>query len=208
MKIFILMLCFFLVTGCTIDITKTDFKKNDKEDKKEEIIEVEKEEEEKESIGINSSVSEPLSVGDYGIASKYNAILEDYKEVDVAVKTIYENPNDVVDEYNLKNPDKIIEKTEGYKFLVFDYEVIFYDFETESFGTDVRLDVDVVNVDGTNFIVNDVKQVSKVDILSEDTGVVNGSVGTVKVVVTVPDTIENYLIMLGTLDHTIAYYKV
>lgn len=208
MKILILFLCFFLVTGCTIDITKTDFKKNDKEEKNEEFIEVEKEEEGMESIGVSSSVDAPLSVGDYGIASKYNAYLEDYKEVDVSVKTIYENPDEIVDEYNLNNLDKLIEKSEGYKFIVFDYEVIFYDFETESFGNDVRLDVDVVNVDGSSFVVNDVKQVLKVDILSEDTGVVNGGVGTVKVVVTVPDTIENYLIMLGTLDHTIAYYKV
>lgn len=208
MKLVMLLLCFFLITGCTIDITKTDFKKKDKVDKKEEIIEVEKEKDEKESIGINSSIGSPLSIGEYGIASKYNAFLEEYKEVDVVVKNVYENPDEIIGEYNLNNPDKAIEAEEGYKFVVFDYEVIFFDFETESFGNDVRLDVDVVNVDGSNFVVNDIKQVLKINILSEDTGIVNGGAGIVKVVVSVPDTVENYLIMLGTLDHTIAYYKV
>lgn len=206
-KLLLVFISFFLITGCTINL-------GDEEKKEEEIVVEEDEDLEKieeikvTSIGNESSLSNPLKVGEYGLASKYNAVISGYKDVDVAITRIYDNSDEIIEEYNSNNPDNKIEAKDGYKFVVLDYEVIFFDFETESFGTDVTLDMEVVNTDDSNFIVNDVKQVITINVLSKSTGIVNGDKGTVQVAFMIPKNVENYLIKFGTLEHTIAYYKV
>lgn len=206
-KLLLVFISFFLITGCTINL-------GDEEKKEEEIVVEEDEDLENieeikvTSIGNESSLSNPLKVGEYGLASKYNAVISGYKDVDVAITRIYDNSDEIIEEYNGNNPDNKIEAKDGYKFVVLDYEVIFFDFETESFGTDVTLDMEVVNTDDSNFIVNDVKQVITINVLSKSTGIVNGDKGTVQVAFMIPKNVENYLIKFGTLEHTIAYYKV
>ena len=205
-KLLLLFLTLIIITGCTINV---DFLENDKpilED--EEIVEDEVEVEDIFSIGKSSSLNNPLKVGEYGIASKYNAVLDTYKDVDVVIKEIYSNSDEIINLYNQSNPDNVILKDDNFKYVVLDYEVIFYDFETESFGTDVRLDMEVLNTNNSNFVINGVKQLIKVDILKQDLGVINGGKGTVQVVFALPKDVNNYLIKIGTLDHTIAYYKI
>ena len=124
------------------------------------------------------------------------------------VTKIYDNSEEIVNSYNLNNPDNTISKIDGYKYVVLDYEVVFFDFETESFGTSTELDVEVVNTDGNSFVVNDIKQVIQINTLSKSMGVVNGDKGTVQIVFSIPESVNNYLIKFGTLEHTIAYYKV
>jgi len=209
-KFLLLFLALIIITGCTIDV---DFSDGDRFLVNEEIMEEIQSENKVESevissIGKTSSLNNPLKVGEYGIASKYNAVLDDYKDVDVAIKKIYSNPDEIVDLYNHNNPDNVILKEDGFKYVVLDYEVIFYDFETESFGTDVRIDIEVVSTSNNSFVINDVKQVIKIDILKQDLGVVNGDKGTAQVVFAIPNDVNNYLIKIGTLEHTIAYYKI
>lgn len=201
--VFMIALC---LTGCTVDISKDKSSKIDENDSS--VIDEENEKEKIDSIGVSSSLDKPLTVGQYGSASKYNAVLDEYKDVDVTITKIYDNPNEIVNEYNLNNPDSIIKKNEGYKFIVLDYEVIFYDFVTESFGTDVVLDMEVTNSSGNSFIVNDIKQVISIYIISKDVGIVDSGKGTVKVAFAIPNDVNDYLIKLGTHEHTIAYYKV
>ena len=68
--------------------------------------------------------------------------------------------------------------------------------------------MEVVNTNNENFVVNGVKHVVKIDVLKKDLGVVDGEKGTVQVVFSIPENVNNYLIKMGTIDHTIAYYKV
>lgn len=206
-KLVLVFMCFFLITGCTIDLGSEDKeindpvveeKEDDETDKKEEVV----------SQGSESTLSNPLSVGDYGLASKYNAVIGGYKDVDVVITKVYDNSNEIVNSYNLNNPDSAISKDDGYKYVVLDYEVVFFDFETESFGTSPELDIEVVNTDGNSFVVNGVKQVIQVNALSKSMGIVNGDKGNVQIVFAIPEEVNNFLIKFGTLEHTIAYYKV
>jgi len=205
-RLLLLFIFLIIITGCTIDIDLSgDTNSNNYDD---DIVVDEKNEEEIFSIGKKSSLSAPLKVGEYGIASKYNAVLDEYKDVDVSIKEIYANSDEIVNLYNHNNPDNVILKEDGFKYVVLDYEVIFYDFETESFGTDVKLDLEIVDTNNNVFVINGVKQVIKVDILKQDLGIVNGGKGIVQVVFSIPKDVNNYLIKVGTLDHTIAYYKI
>lgn len=207
MKLILIFLSFFILSGCTINIGEEE-----KVEKKEEVEEKENKDKEEEkdivSIGSTSSITNPLGIGSYGVASKYNAVVSDYKNVDVTIKEVFSNSLEIVDSYNNENPDNMIVKKDGFKYVVLEYEVIFYDFETESFGEDVLLDVEVLNVDGSSFIINDVKQFIDIYVLSSDTGVVNGGSGCVKIAFAIPDNITSYLVKFGTLEHTIAYYKI
>ena len=199
------------MTGCTIDISKDkDIENNvsqaeEKEDEEIEFVDVDIK---LTSIGKSSSASEPLTVGEYGVASKYNAILEEYKDVDVAIKTIYDNPDEIIENYNLENPDKAISKDDGYKYVVLDYEVIFFDFDTESFGDDVILDVEITDTSDNNLVINGVKQLINVYVLDNDKGVMDGGKGIVQIAFAIPSSVTNYFVKFGTYDHTIAYYKV
>lgn len=203
-KVIFVLFLVFIISGCTIDISKNKDKVIDKNNKDDEIIDLE----EVKSVGVSSSIDNPLNIGDYGLASKYNVYLGKYKDVDVKLSKIYENSEEIVSKYNLSNPDKKITKQTGFKYVVLDYEVTFFDFETESFGDNVHLDIEVVDTTNNNFVVDKVKQVIEVHILKEDLGIVNGGIGTVKVAFAIPSNIGNYLIKFGTYDHTIAYYKV
>ena len=76
-KLLLVFMCFFLVTGCTIDLSTDDKDVKDTVVEKDEDDEI-KEKEEVVSKGVESTLSNPLSVGDYGLASKYNAVTGGY----------------------------------------------------------------------------------------------------------------------------------
>lgn len=203
LRVFFVLFLVFILSGCTIDISKNKNKDIEKDDE-EEITDLE----EVESVGVSSSIDSPLSIGEYGLASKYNVYLGKYKDVDVKLSKIYEDSEEIVTKYNLSNPNKMINKQKGFKYVVLEYEVTFFDFKTESFGDNVRLDIEVVDSNNNNFVVDKVKQVIEVHILKEDLGIVDGGIGTVKVAFAIPSYVDNYLIKFGTYDHIIAYYKV
>lgn len=208
MKFLLIFLSVICLTGCTVDISKDKDVENNVlnvEEETDEFVEVDLK---IKSLGVTSSISNPLSIGEYGIASKYNASLEEYKDVDVTIKKIYDNSDEVISNYNLENPENVISKENGYKYVVLDYEVIFYDFETESFGTDVILDVEVSDISNNSFVINGVKQVVHINVLSSDKGVVDGDKGIVQIAFAIPNSVNSYLVKFGTYDHTIAYYKV
>ena len=200
-RLLLLILFIFIVTGCTITISGGS---SDTEKEEEKVIT----EEEVVSIGTVSDLENPLVIGDYGIASKYNVYLNEYKDVDVCLKKIYEDGESVVNAYNISNPDNVIELKDGYKFVVLDYEVIFFDFETESFGDNTRLNVEVVDSSNNPFVVDEIKQVVDIYVLEESLGVFDGGKGVVKIAFMLPEDVTNYLVKFGTYEQTIAYYKI
>ena len=200
-RLLLLILFIFIVTGCTITISGGS---SDTEKEEEKVIT----EEEVVSIGTVSDLENPLVIGDYGIASKYNVYLNEYKDVDVCLKKIYEDGESVVNAYNISNPDNVIELKDGYKFVVLDYEVIFFDFETESFGDNTRLNVEVVDSSNNPFVVDEIKQVVDIYVLEESLVVFDGGKGVVKIAFMLPEDVTNYLVKFGTYEQTIAYYKI
>ena len=199
-RLLLLILFIFIVTGCTITISgsSSDTKKEEEKVTEEEVA----------SIGNLSDLETPLVVGDYGLASKYNVYLNEYKDVDVCLKKIYEDGYSIVNAYNISNPDNVIELKDGYKFVVLDYEVIFFDFETESFGDNTRLNVEVVDSSNNPFVVDEVKQVIDIYVLEESLGVFDGGKGVVKIAFMLPEDVTSYLVKFGTYEQTIAYYKI
>ncbi len=204
-KIFLAMLLVFFVTGCTIKLS------DEQEQAGSDLNDVAADEtqvEQKESVGILSSKTNPLKIGSVGIASKYNAVLEDYRDVDVKLVKIYDDVDTIINDYNAKHQDAKVVAEKGYKLVVLDYEVTLINFETESFGSDVKLDLEVTDTNDNSFVVNGVKQIVKSTTLDEKTGVLNNESGTVTVAFEVPQEVSSYLIKLGTNGHSIAYYKV
>lgn len=203
-SIFLMLILLLGVTGCTINISdKKDY------DDQYETDEVSNDvEEEINSIGKTSTVDSPLGVGEVGRASKHNAVLDAYQDVDVKIVSISETPLEVVNEYNTQNIDDQFVVDDKYQLVVLDYDVTLVDFETESFGTSVGVDVEITNINGDNFIVDDEKQVIVVKKLYEDVGVVGDETGTVTIAFQIPKDVTNYLVKLGTNSHTIAYYKI
>lgn len=200
-KLLSLIFLIFIITGCTITIdtnTNTSEKEEKEFEEKEEVV----------SIGISSDNDNPLTIGECGIASKYNVYLGKYKDVDVCLKKIYNDADSIINAYNTSNPDKSIVLKDKYKFVVLDYEVIFFDFETESFGDNIRLDVEVLDSNNDFFVVDGVKQNIDIYVLEESLGIFNGGKGTVKIAFMIPEDITNYLVKFGTYDQTIAYYKI
>lgn len=193
-----------LVTGCTIDISKNHDRDDNAMDEEERSTDKEK----MESVGSTSSKDAPLSIGEVGISSKYNAILDTYQDVDVKLLKIYDDELYQIEKYNEKNPDDQIEVDDDYKAVVLQYEVSLFDFETESFGTSVELDTEITDVNDNSFVVNGVKQVIDVKVLDSDAGITNGSSGKVTIFFQIPKDVTNYLVKLGTNNQKIAYYKV
>lgn len=211
-KVLMLLVLFlsFSLTACTIKLGEEETKEKPLEEESP-SSEEQKEPEEKENtenVGKKSSKDNPLSVGTVGLSSKHNALLDTYQDVDISIKEVSKDPIKIIGEYNTDNPDKMLVATKGYKFVVLDYEVTLNNFETESFGTDVRVDVDITDTSDKPFVVGGVKQIVDVHILKEDVGVVSGNKGTVQIAFEIPEDVSNYLIKLGTKGHTIAYYKL
>ncbi len=203
-SIFLMLILLLGVTGCTINISaKKDYDDQYKTDEVSNAVE-----EKINSIGKISTVDSPLGVGEVGRASKHNAVLDAYQDVDVKIVGISEKPLEVVNEYNTQNIDDQFVVDDKYQLVVLDYEVTLVNFETESFGTSVGVDVEITNINGDNFIVDDEKQVIVVKKLHEDVGVVSDETGTVTIAFQIPKDVTNYLVKLGTNSHTIAYYKI
>ena len=118
-KIFLAMLLVFFVTGCTIKLS------DEQEQAGSDLNDVAADEtqvEQKESVGILSSKTNPLKIGSVGIASKYNAVLEDYRDVDVKLVKIYDDVDTIINDYNAKHQDAKVVAEKGYKLVPLEEE--------------------------------------------------------------------------------------
>lgn len=189
LPIFIIFM--FIVTGCTIDLSSNDDKEIiDKEDKKSTV-------EEKKLTGKSSSLSRPLKIGDTGICSKFNVVKDKYEEVDIKLLS--------KDEVDIKDLLKI---KDGYTVYILTYEVTLTNFKTESFGTNVGVDVEVLDTSGKQFVNNKLKEVTEVIEINSDTGVTTNKSGKVQIAFQVPDSYKEIIVVFGNNKGKKAYYKI
>ncbi len=189
LPIFIIFM--FIVTGCTIDLSSNDDKEViDKEEKKSTV-------EEKKLTGKSSSLSRPLKIGDTGICSKFNVVKDKYEEVDIKLLS--------KDEVDIKDLLKI---KDGYTVYILTYEVTLTNFKTESFGTNVGVDVEVLDTSGKQFVNNKLKEVTEVIEINSDTGVTTNKSGKVQIAFQVPDSYKEIIVVFGNNKGKKAYFKI
>ena len=189
LPIFIIFM--FIVTGCTIDLSSNDDKEViDKEEKKSTV-------EEKKLTGKSSSLSRPLKIGDTGICSKFNVVKDKYEEVDIKLLS--------KDEVDIKDLLKI---KDGYTVYILTYEVTLTNFKTESFGTNVGVDVEVLDTSGKQFVNNKLKEVTEVIEINSDTGVTTNKSGKVQIAFQVPDSYKKIIVVFGNNKGKKAYFKI
>ena len=189
LPIFIIFM--FIVTGCTIDLSSNDDKEViDKEEKKSTV-------EEKKLTGKRSSLSSPLKIGDTGICSKFNVVKDKYEEVDIKLLS--------KDEVDIKDLLKI---KDGYTVYILTYEVTLTNFKTESFGTNVGVDVEVLDTSGKQFVNNKLKEVTEVIEINSDTGVTTNKSGKVQIAFQVPDSYKEIIVVFGNNKGKKAYFKI
>ena len=196
-KIFILLLIIPFLVGCTIELS--DSNNNDNLDN------TNIEEEKINNVGVNSSLSSPLKMDKYGLASKYNAKTSKYVTVDVKINKKLDKK--YIETYNKEHEDNFV-TPKGYKSYVLEYEVKLTNFETENFGVDPALDVEIIDEKGKEFVVSKVKQVIEVKILDQDLGVVNNSSGKVIIAFNIPDNYNSFIVKIGTKGQKQAYFKI
>lgn len=197
-KFLLLFLVIPFLVGCTIEL-KDNSDNND--DNNTDILE-----EKIKNIGSNSSIKSPLKLNKYGLASKYNAKTLKYVTVDVRINR--ELDNSYINKYNKEHSDDSFVTPKGYRAYVLEYEVILTNFETENFGVEPSLDVEVVDEKGNDFVVSKVKQVIEVKILDQDLGVVNNSSGKVIIAFNIPSNYNSLIIKIGTKGQKQAYFKI
>lgn len=189
-KLGILIITIFALTACqkTIDLSV--------EAPREEEIIVEKEEK---SEGRISSKDNLLSLGQIGRASKYNTINKEFQEVDVKLIKVERNYQESI--------EKLVKKA-NHQTVVIDYEVKLVNFETETFGNDSLLSAEVLNLSAEPLIYQDIKQVIDIKVLDKDEKVLKNNSGRTRIVFQVPSETESFLLILGEIGPTRAYFKI
>lgn len=181
----------FIITGCTIDLSSTEDNEVIEEDKKNTNVE------EVELTGKKSSLSEPLKLEETGICSKFNAVNDKYEEVDI--KLLSKDEMDIKDLLKIKD---------GYNVYILTYEVTLTNFETESFGTNVSVDVEVLDTSGKQFVNNKLKEVTEITEIKSDTGITTNKSGKVQIAFQVPDSYKEIIVVFGNNKGKKAYYKI
>ena len=189
-KLGILIITIFALTACqkTIDLSV--------EAPREEEIIVEKEEK---SEGRISSKDNLLSLGQIGRASKYNTINKEFQEVDVKLIKVERNYQESI--------ENLVKKA-NHQTVVIDYEVKLVNFETETFGNDSLLSAEVLNLSAEPLIYQDIKQVIDIKVLDKDEKVLKNNSGRTRIVFQVPSETESFLLILGEIGKTRAYFKI
>ncbi len=196
-----------LLTGCDFNY-KVKIDTSSKED--DEIVEEEEKIEEKvEHQGKKSSKDEPLKINEVGLASKYSVKEEKYDDVDVKVvenKKIDFDNEDVKKYIEKENVE--IESKSGYKLIMTTIDVTLVDFKTESFGSDVEVNTEILDEKSNPIVVNGVKQFIDAYAIDKGNGKFEGETGTLKIVYQIPNDVNSYMIKLGAVGNTQAYIKL
>lgn len=197
-RLLLILLLVPLLVGCTIELDdgKDDITDNTNNEQEEEI----------KNVGISSSLSSPLGIDKYGLSSKYNAKTGEYVTVDAKINQVLDNS--YIEKYNKEHEEEKFTTPKGYKSYVIEYEVILTNFETENFGIDPTLDIEVLDEKGKEFVYNKIKQIIEVKVLSKDLGIVKNGTGKVIIAFNIPDNYNSFIIKLGTKGQKVAYFKI
>lgn len=191
-----------------LSLTACSFKKEIFIGEKETIFIEESEiEEEQYNQGKNSSVTKPLDELEVGLASKYNPKIKDYQIVDVRISDIsLENNQDYLEKYNTLNDP--IELKENFKIIVLKYETTLINYDTETFGSDGELYVEIQALDGNPIMYNDIKQYIDIYYLEKSEAKFKNETAFVKLIFQIPEESKEFLLKLGAADKVQAYFKV
>lgn len=157
--------------------------------------------------GEASSKSNPLSIGQWGIASKYSS--GNYVDVPVKVTNVTRGNSATQIIKNYCNSSSSIYKyedaKEGMEWAVIDYTVDLTNIEGYSMGKDIKIDSKITGTgDNTSIHYNDtVYAVSTVNMTS---GYSKENIANGQFAVQLPIGCTDYLIALGSASHTQAFF--
>ncbi len=158
-----------------------------------------------------SSLENPLKVGEWGIASKYNTNTRSDQNVNVKVTNIIRGDEAKKMAQDYMNSDYSIykyEEPEGYQeWVVIEYDVDFADtYVPGELGASPDVNADITGPDGKAIKYNGITYINSViEIGSRD--YIKTKTGSGKILTQIPEGCTDYIIDFGTYDGTHAYFK-
>lgn len=158
-----------------------------------------------------SSLENPLKVGEWGIASKYNTNTKSDQNVNVRVSKIIRGDEAKKMAQDYMNSDYSIYKYEEPKanqeWLVVEYDVDFADtYVPGELGASPNVDGDITGPDGRSIKYNGITYINSViEIGSRD--YIKTKTGSGKLLTQVPIGCTDYIIDFGTYNGTHAYFQ-
>ena len=158
-----------------------------------------------------SSLENPLQVGEWGIASKYNTETRSDQDVNVSVTNIIrgEEAAEMAKEY--MSSDYSIykyEEPEAYlEWVVIEYDVDFVDtYIPGELGASPNVEADITGPDGSSVKYNGITYItSTIEIGSRD--YIKTKTGSGKILTQIPIGCTDYIIQFGRYGGTTAYFQ-
>lgn len=163
------------------------------------------------STARTSTLEDPLQVGEWGIASKYNTSTSSNQDVNVSVTNIIrgEEARQIAMEYmNSDSSIYVYEEPDAYQeWVVIEYDVDFADtYIPGSIGASPTVEADVTGADGSSVKYNGITYINQViEIGSRD--YIQGPTGSGKLLTQLPVGYTDYIIQFGRYNGTTAYFQ-
>lgn len=158
-----------------------------------------------------SSLENPLQIGEWGIASKYNTKTSGDQNVNIRVTNVIrgEEAKKMAKEYMTSGSSiyKYEDPKAYQEWAVIEYDVDFGNtFEMSELGASPNVNGDITGLDGTSIKYNGITYISSViEIGSRD--YIKTKTGSGKLLTQLPIGCTDYLIQFGTYNGTTAYIR-
>lgn len=158
-----------------------------------------------------SSIENPLQIGEWGIASKYNTKTSGDQNVNIRVTNVIrgEEAKKMAKEYMTSGSSiyKYEDPKAYQEWAVIEYDVDFGNtFEMSEIGASPNVNGDITGLDGTSIKYNGITYISSViEIGSRD--YIKTKTGSGKLLTQLPIGCTDYLIQFGTYNGTNAYIR-
>lgn len=157
-----------------------------------------------------STKENPLSKGEWGIASKYSTESKDYEDVYIKVTNVVrgEEAKEEVQNYiNKSSYYKYEEPKEGLEWVVLDYDLDFANYTKSTYGASADVTTSIKGIgDHTSVVYNGTTYIlTSTYIGSRD--YVKTQTATGKIAFQMPIGCTDYIVQFGTYNETNAYFK-
>lgn len=158
-----------------------------------------------------SSITNPLQIGEWGIASKYNTNTKGDQNVNIRVTNVIrgEEAKKMAKDYMSSGSSiyKYEDPTAYLEWAVIEYDVDFGNtFQMGELGANPNVNGDITGLDGTSIKYNGITYISSViEIGSRD--YIKTKTGSGKLLTQLPIGCTDYLIQFGTYNGTNAYIR-
>lgn len=158
-----------------------------------------------------SSLENPLQVGEWGIASKYNTETSSDQNVNVRVTNIIrgDEAKEMAKEYMSRDYSIYkYEEPEAYlEWVVIEYDVDFADtYVPGELGASPNVEADITGPDGSSVKYNGITYItSTIEIGSRD--YIKAKTGSGKILTQIPIGCTDYIIQFGRYNGTTAYFQ-